>query len=432
MTAAVDNPYTGTLTTTQLEVLRWIAADCPQGVMEGYSHRASAAALKTRDLITITGRGASWSAKLTPRGFEFLERLDEVKATADQLVHDLLAAGGVLRVPLRLEASDVDYRRHVEDAQRLGSVPSGRRLTVDSDYSRRELEIRLVEAADTAVIEAKPVPVPERLTRPHQVAQAFRSQKDAHRVSRASLARATRIVHAIATEAETRGYDVAYDGELATAIRGHRYRLSIIEEKVGNRGKWDAETRYRSSVAYPQYLKARTGSNYDSKATGRLTITIDHGYGRAGHHGSFSDRTRWTLEDKLPSLFRELELRAAEADVAACEAERRAQERQQAWEREIAHAKARFLESKCTDALHAQTRAWIEVSSIRDYIEALDKEQGTNAESQEWIAWARRHLELVDPLVTQQRMPDVPCDVSPEELKPFLPTGVTPYEPRHW
>jgi hypothetical protein len=33
------------LNENQLAVLRWVAGDCPDDVMEGYSHRISAAAL---------------------------------------------------------------------------------------------------------------------------------------------------------------------------------------------------------------------------------------------------------------------------------------------------------------------------------------------------------------------------------------------------
>jgi hypothetical protein len=52
----------------QSSVLRWIGDGCPDGVMEGYHHRVSAAALRSRDLVRIRGRGPSWHAELTERG----------------------------------------------------------------------------------------------------------------------------------------------------------------------------------------------------------------------------------------------------------------------------------------------------------------------------------------------------------------------------
>lgn len=49
--------YIRRLNETQMAVLRWIAAGCPNGVMEGHEHRISAAALRTRELVRISGRG---------------------------------------------------------------------------------------------------------------------------------------------------------------------------------------------------------------------------------------------------------------------------------------------------------------------------------------------------------------------------------------
>ncbi|MCZ7589174.1 MAG: hypothetical protein M5U27_10045 [Gaiella sp.] len=64
------------LNDAQVAVLRWIAAGSPAGVMEGYTHRISASALRTRDLVRISGRGETWRAELTDRGREQLERLE--------------------------------------------------------------------------------------------------------------------------------------------------------------------------------------------------------------------------------------------------------------------------------------------------------------------------------------------------------------------
>lgn len=421
--------YNGTLNAPQTEVLRWIAAGCPDDVMHGPSHRVSALALKTRGLVTVSGRGTSWAAEVTPRGQEYLERLAEEERVAEELVSKVAADSGVLRVPLRLEPRDVDYEGLVAQAHRLGKVPAGRKLTISHDYGRREYVIRLAEAAGTASIQPKPVPVPDRLVRPHHVAKQFRQQTDKHRVSRAELARATRIVHAIATQAETRGYGVSYDGDLTITIHGQGYRLRISEEKVSLRGEWDAETRRRADVPYPQYLSPRKMRNYDSQATGRLTIVIDHGYGGSGRTNSFSDRTRWTLEQKLPDLFVELERRAAEDDVAHREAERRAQERHEQWEGEIELAKERWLEARRGSALREQTQAWHDSQMIRDYIAALAREQGASERSAEWVAWARAYADRVDPLQRSQQLPEMAPQIAPDDLKPFLPRGVSPYGP---
>jgi hypothetical protein len=63
------------LNASQLATLRWIADGSPPGVMEGYAHRISAAALRSRDLVRISGRGPSWRALITPSGQAYLEGL---------------------------------------------------------------------------------------------------------------------------------------------------------------------------------------------------------------------------------------------------------------------------------------------------------------------------------------------------------------------
>jgi hypothetical protein len=47
------------LNETQLAVLRWIADGSRAGVMEGYGYRISAAALRSRGLIKISGRSTT-------------------------------------------------------------------------------------------------------------------------------------------------------------------------------------------------------------------------------------------------------------------------------------------------------------------------------------------------------------------------------------
>jgi hypothetical protein len=70
-----------TLNDTQIAVLRWIADDRPDGVMDGVSHRVSAAALRSRGLVRTSGRGSTWTAVITIAGKEYLERLEGVGCT---------------------------------------------------------------------------------------------------------------------------------------------------------------------------------------------------------------------------------------------------------------------------------------------------------------------------------------------------------------
>lgn len=65
------------LSVLQSEVLKWINDGCPGGVFEGYSHRIAARALADDRYITITGKGPTWTAKITQLGVELLKGIDD-------------------------------------------------------------------------------------------------------------------------------------------------------------------------------------------------------------------------------------------------------------------------------------------------------------------------------------------------------------------
>ena len=434
-----------TLTEKQIELLRWIADGCPDGVMDGDSYRISAAALRNRNLVLISGRGPTWTARITAAGTEYLRQVDSPNppiprqanaSVTEQLVDDVIAAGGSLRVQQRQwgRSDGIDYEQRARIAQQHGKVPQGKRLT--TRYIEGELEIRLEDAIPGTEVPVEPVPVPQRVTRLHPVAQRFRDDTAKHLVSRAQLGRCARIIHALATEVERRGYAIANvgdppkqsyrerwrndDGHLIVTIRGHNYRLKVLEEKVANRGAFDAETEYRRGVNYPQYLRPRTRARYDADATGRLQISCD-GYGRrGGRAATWADRRSWTLEAKLPELLRELEVRAAEDDHSAIERQREAEERERQRELALARAKERFLEEHRARVLRAHVAAWQEARLIRDYLSLLEERYGDNPASAEWIAWVRRYVdESLDPLASAPSMPPEP-EIKPDDLRPFL------------
>ncbi|HXJ49308.1 MAG TPA: hypothetical protein VNF91_09095 [Candidatus Acidoferrum sp.] len=432
-----------TLTEKQVELLRWVASGCPEGVLEGEAYRISAAALRNRGLLTTWGRGPTWGASITPAGTEYLARVDGPDppiprqantSLTQRLVDDVVAAGGVLRVPRRGwgSRSDVDYEQRARIAQLHGKTPPGMRLT--TRYVESELEIRLEDAIPGTEVALRPVPVPKRVTSLHPVAQQFRDNTASHFVSRTQLPRCVRVIHALATEAERRGFSVSIvqpggerarpqrsdDGHLVISIRGHAYGLKVVEEKVSNRGAFDAETAYRRRVNYPEYLKPRTRTRYDQDGTGRLQISCN-GYGdRGGRPATWADRNSWALEDKLPALLRELEVRAAEDDYRAIELQREAERRERERELALEAARQRFLEQHRAQILREQVAAWLDARAIRDYLALLEERYGDREESVEWIDWIHRYVDQhVDPLASPPRMPPEP-EVSPHDLRPFL------------
>jgi hypothetical protein len=96
-------------------------------------------------------------------------------------------------------------------------------------------------------------------------------------------------------------------------------------------------------------------------------------------------------------------------------------------------AKEDHLEAWRADKLIRRMETWQQVEQIRAYLDAVEERHplDQNPETAEWIGWARRYLERVDPLRTAPHMPVDPENVTGEDLRPFL-GGWSPYGPDGW
>jgi hypothetical protein len=470
------------LNDAQARVLRWIADGCPPGVMEGYAHRVSASALRSRELVRIFGKGKTWRAELTDRGRDLLERLDrepsarptveEVEPVApaaqpapasgedsagvaarrrlsktEQLVADVIEAGGRLLLPDETGRGGVNWRQRAYAAQRHSKVPAGKHLSVS--WTNTGFEIVLRDGETGNELGADEVPVPARLTKYHRVAQEFRDRTGLHEVSREALPRVLRIMHALAKEAERREYEVACvrvredsygrsewkpskDGQLVFTINGHDLKVRIWEKGSGLRGPYERQKkRWKEDRQQPVRLMrfVERPKPYDAGATGELNIEV---LGWSERQSTWGDRKRWTLEDRLPQLMRELETQAAEAEERRLARERDEAERQRQWEAAMERAKRRLTEDHRIEVLRQRVHAWHEADAIRAYCDAVEARYGTDAiavdpEAAQWLALAREHANRAQQL---PRMPADP-DITHEALKPYL-GGWSPYGPRGW
>jgi len=273
-----------------VEILQWIADGCPNGVMLGYSYKTTAKALQGRRLGTAGVRAGAWRAEVTDAGWYYLKhgcyppdlwgerpsrespagvpvrarftpvtspvpvqrgRPAEAAGAAprvqtDELAADLVArvgaAGGVLEADDTL-AGDAG-KRLLAAARHASGLPFGKQLRMRSrGVPSRIREVYLDEDFSVRVTE-QPVPVPQRIVRLHSAAAAYRDDADRHEVSKDSLSRATRILHALASEAQSRGHEVTAvrparchytsefirslkDGQLAIGIDGFSYTIRI-------------------------------------------------------------------------------------------------------------------------------------------------------------------------------------------------------------
>jgi hypothetical protein len=65
-----------TLNGKQVDLLRWVRDGCPEGVYGDDHHRISAAALRRRGFLSISGRGSSWHADLTVAGRDYMDSVE--------------------------------------------------------------------------------------------------------------------------------------------------------------------------------------------------------------------------------------------------------------------------------------------------------------------------------------------------------------------
>lgn len=292
--------------------------------------------------------------------------------------------------------------------------------------------------------------VPRRLGKYHRVAREFRNRTNLHEVSRNALPRVLRIAHALALEAERRGYQVACvrddadsygrtdwkpgrDGQLVITINGHLLKVRIWEKGAGWRGPYEHQLRrWKHDREHPPQLMRFVArpKPYDSGATGELNIeALGGSYGR---QKSWGDRSRWKLEDRLSNLLYELEGQSAEAEERRLVREREEAERQRQWEAAVERAKRQLVEDHRLEVLRNRIRAWQEAEAIRAYCDAVEARHGAeaiaaNPEAGEWLTLARDHADRVQQLPGMPADPEITCD----GLKPYL-NGWSPYEPRRW
>ena len=65
------------------------------------------------------------------------------------------------------------------------------------------------------------------------------------------------------------------------------------------------------------------------------------------------------------------------------------------------------------------------------YLAELEAAHRASPESTGWLDWIREFISRTDPLTSTPKMPLEP-EIAPDDLKPFLPAGVSPDGPQRW
>ncbi|MCP3797825.1 hypothetical protein NLX83_00990 [Allokutzneria sp. A3M-2-11 16] len=260
-----------------------------------------------------------------------------------------------------------------------------------------------------------PVLVPDEVKRYHPAVSALRKAKLLE-LGSTVLPRAVRILHAIATEAEQRGFSVKEHlskttGRQTGASKTWHLLLTSGHETVPLR--IEEETDRVEHVPTPHERKEQQRHSWmripthDHVASGRLRIEIG-GQSQLDRKANWADRASWSLEEKLPELLREISVRADELRLRR-EAKARAEvEHQQAVEREQERARARAAEAHRREVLEQQLTSWRAAKELRTYAvavaagiaaaDAADQESSEAiGQARQWLAWINNRADHLDP-----------------------------------
>ncbi len=436
------------LSVLQSKVLRWVNDDCPGSIFEGYSHRIAARALADDRYITITGKGPSWTAKITQRGVELLEGIDDSAANnhtqeseADKFIQKLTAAGGVLEVEggySHSAANDALIRGVMKSALR----PKGYKLEIKSvgSWQSPKYEAHWARHFPDDVHE-RPVPIPDSVGKYHPVAKVFRDGTPG--VSKEHVARAAKLLHALATESTARGYEVTLpsshkrtdtrrpttlDGDIAITIGSTTVPLEMRELPPNGGAAKPYNPKYNSRNQSWTLVNST-----DFVSTGRLQLELTEKYSTHGRQERFRDGKRQQLDTALPAILREIEIQHLENEWKREQARLKEEETQRRWEAAMERARIRIQDHHKAQQLKIQADAWAEAGMLRKYVAALEARLSSERDVElvnrglAWLAWTRDYIDAKDPLLRPIEVP-VLADYRDEDLVPFL-DGWSPHGP---
>lgn len=441
------------LSEKQIATLEWIRDGCPAVDAEtDVSRRISAASLKSRGLATVRGAGATWKASTTPAGRGWLEARTTTAAKdvggPDDLIARVLAAEGRLAIgdDERVQAA---YEELVRRSHHASSRPQGWRLDVKNagSYSKPAYEVVLIRHFEDLVAE-RPVPVPERVARYHPEVKAYLDNRDLLAVSREHVSRAGRILQAIADEAPRRGAEVVSPGSkgLPPLVdeRGRREtgrgQLTLrapagtytvrIQEVSGPSTTRVPIRAWNQRSTRARWLDAR---QFEFVSTGALELIVEGpGMGYSGGY-RIRDSATMTLDERLPRIFRRIELERLEAEHRAQEREREAAERQHRWEAAMATARSRYDDETRWEAFQTSSEAWYAIARHREFLTAAREAAAAldGSRRDELLAhldFAEHRLVAADPLRNPDRLLPLVREPKPDDLKPYL-DGWSPHGP---
>lgn len=439
------------LTQAQFDVLLWIRDGCQPGVYgQGYEHRIRARTLERRGLVTIRGQGDSWRASVTDAGRSWKQvatlTTPPSDVDADDLITRVLEADGYLVLPDDRTVEE-KHERLIRASLRSDLRPKGKKLEMVSTGSLAGMRPQAIEFTEyfDDFVEERPVPVPERVREYHPVVRSFVGDKEWQFVTKDHLPRASRVLQAIACEAELRGIDVLSPTEASRGLghyeaqRMHRAHLALrtpagiytiqIREIPGRGGQKTNPARYGARKSQPSWLEYR---QFEFIGTGRLELVVN-GPGTSYSADHYRDLKAARLEDRLPAIFRFFEIHKLRTDREEEKRQQKAATRRLQWESAMAQAKLRYLEQSRWQRFEECSRTWQAVNAHRAFITAAKTSAATYGQPSrdaliKQLELAEQRLDELDPIAQLEQLTAEIPEPKPADLQPFL-NGWSPHGP---
>lgn len=395
----------------QIEVLQWIADGCPDRDWSDFTYKHTAVALQGRRLAKVSKRGG-WHAEITDDGCYYLEH-------------------GVYPGEPSPAVKPV----------RVGPVPKVSPRPAKPDSMAK------VELAPTAFPgdDKCPITVPAQLRHPHPAVGELRDDKSRLGLTASVQGRALRVLQALATEAESRGWTVRAPRVKRRNEYGYSHFESanhlVIETGEQSVGVRIVQLTDRSPhVPTEEELRRQQswGSKppkYDHTPNDYLRIELDGG-GWEGKQSNFSEGPRGRIDRKLRRVIEEIAYRSERAKERRLHADAERLERERRWHEARARAEVLLQEHHRAEVLMKQADDWHRAGQLRTYVEAVRQKADAltsdeeRAAASEWVEWAAAFAKRLDPLSRPIVMPSE-VEPKPDALQPFM--GVwSPYGPRGW
>lgn len=315
-------------------------------------------------------------------------------------------------------------------------------VTVTSDYRNRTAHVTLEPLPEWRTRHLEQITVPTTLRKPSDVVTAIRARDDID-IRSAEKNRALRLIEALVVEARRRSYAVKAvavprkdrwgyvqrtdenTGHLKIALGPDEYRVSVYQlmDKVEHVASKSELARAGRGYAVPKW---------DHVPTSRLGIRIDTS---GGHFwaSSWTDQDNRPLDELLPQILQELELRHGAATDRRNEEERQRLERKKQWESARDKAVQKLTDSHRAEALMDQIVRRRNALEIRAYAAQVEHHAASNLDKEasddvmSWAAWARSYADRIDPLLRRLQLPSPPAP-TPTAIAPFI-APLSPYGP---